>query len=95
MDELRFHYNFDALDLVKLFQEDKITKDEITHVFNNSNRIFEEGGTELSNTIFLQIGYTLKKRILFIAYTFVSDSIDFIGAKVADESEIDKLYCGK
>ncbi|MEY4539836.1 MAG: hypothetical protein RLZZ306_1593 [Bacteroidota bacterium] len=95
MEELNFNYNFQALDLVNLFREDKITQDEIIYVFEKSSRFSQEGGPELSTTVFIQIGYTLKKRIILIAYTFVFETIDFVGAKVADEDEIDNFYCGK
>ena len=94
MDDFNFHYNFQALDLVQLFRDDKITQDELIYVFENPKRIFEEGGPALTDTVFIQSGYTPKKRIVLIAYTFASDSIDFIGAKVADEGDIDKFYCG-
>ena len=94
MQNFNFHYNFQALDLVRLFKEDKITQNELIYVFENAKRAFEEGGPALSDTVFVQIGYTPKKRIVLIAHTFATDSIDFIGAKVADEAEIDKLFCG-
>ena len=95
MEELNFNYNFQALDLLYLFREDKITQDEIIYVFEKSSRFSQEGGPELSTTVFIQIGYTLKKRIILIAYTFVFETIDFVGVKVADEDEIDNFYCGK
>jgi uncharacterized DUF497 family protein len=93
--DLNFEYNFDALDMVKLHREDKITREEIIYVFKNSSRFREEGDQELSSTIFIQIGYTPQKRIILIAYTFPNETIDFIGAKVADEDEIDNFYCQK
>jgi uncharacterized DUF497 family protein len=92
---MNFTFNFNSIDLLRLFNEDKITREEIIYVFNNSTRLFEEGGRNISEAIFIQIGYTLKKRILLIAFTFLADNIDFIGAKVADENEIDSFYCGK
>jgi len=94
MNTPNFNYNFEALDLVKLFREDKITQEELVYVFENAKRIYEEGGPGLSTTIFIQIGHTPKKRIVLIAFTFALDTIDFIGAKVADGDEIDKIYCG-
>lgn len=90
-----FKFNFKKLDLEKLFREDRITQDEIIHVFENSNRILEEGDPSIENTIFIQIGYTPKKRITLIAYKFDQVIFDFIGAKVAEEFEIENYYCGK
>lgn len=94
MQNFDFNYNFQALDLVRLFKDEKITQDELIYVFENAKRAFEEGGPALSDTVFVQIGYTPKKRIVLIAHTFATDSIDFIGAKVADEDDINKYYCG-
>ncbi|MBA4850455.1 hypothetical protein [Emticicia sp. BO119] len=93
MENLDFEYNFAALDLVRLFHEDKITKEEIIYVFENPKRHREEGGPNLENSVFIDIEYTFKKRILLVAYTFISTTIDFIGAKVADEEDIDNFYC--
>ena len=95
MADFDFNFNFDSIDFIKHFREDKITREEIIYVFENSTKLSEEGGFELFETVFIQIGYTFKKRILLIAFTYALDTIDFIGVKVADEDEIDKLYCGR
>jgi len=94
MENFDFQYNASNLDLMKLHQTDKITLDEIISVFENPrSRFREQGESNLSFTIFIKIGYSTKKRVLLIAFMYPEYTIDFIGAKIATESELDSFYC--
>ncbi len=95
MDNLSFSYNFDALDLVKIYKEDGITRDEMIYVFEKpSHRVVQEGGPTLTDIVHIQTEYTPKRRIIRVAYASDGETVFFLGAKIADEDEVDKYYCG-
>jgi len=96
MDSLSFNYNFDNLNLVQLHKEDGITRDEMIYAFEKpSRRITQEGGPALEDTIMLQTEYTPKRRIIRVAYICDGETVFFLGAKIADEIEVDAFYCGQ
>ena len=96
MDNLSFNYNLDALDLVELRRVDRITREEIIYVFEKESfRLRTESGPKLGDTIWIKTEYSIKRRIILVAFIFDGDTIFFIGAKVADQDEIDKYYCGQ
>jgi|GEM_PF-1739289 len=96
MDNLSFNYNSDALDLVELHRADSITMKELIQVVEkDSFRLRTEGGPKLVDTIWIKTEYSIKRRIILVAFIFDGDTIFFIDAKVADQDEIDKYYCGQ
>ncbi|OIN58186.1 hypothetical protein [Arsenicibacter rosenii] len=95
MDEFHFNYNFDNLDLVLLHKEDGITREEMIYVFEKpSHRVIQEGGPELTDIVHIQTEYTPKRRIIRVAYVSDGETVFFLGAKIADEEEVNKYYCG-
>lgn len=95
MDNFSFNYDTDSLDLVELNEKYKITRKEIIAVFENLKKLTEV--FEENTSIFIGAGYNkLRERILLIAFILVGDGSDiqFIGAKLLSEEEIDKFYCG-
>lgn len=96
MDNISFNYNFDQLDLVKLHRGDGITREEMIYVFEKpSHRITQEGGPALEETVLIQTEYTPKRRIIRVAFVCDGETVFFLGAKIADESEVEVFYCGK
>jgi hypothetical protein len=92
----RFSYNFDSLDMVKLHTQDGITPNEIIQVFErNTFRLRQEGGPALEETVFIKTDYSKERRIILIAFVCDGETVYFIGAKIADEEEIDLYYCGQ
>ena len=96
MNEINFTYNFDALDLPKLHKEEGITQQEMIQIVEkDSFRLRTEGGPKPEDTIWIKIEYSSSRKIILVAFICDGDIVFFIGAKVADQDEIDMYYCGQ
>lgn len=68
---------------------------EIRSVLQNAKRrIREIQGYPRKYFYHISTGYSSKKRILLIASRIVTDKLQILGVKVADEKEIENFYCG-
>ncbi len=91
MYNFNFQYNFSELDLTFLQEKYMITPKEIISVFTNLKKLTEV--YEYKTSIFIGAGYSCKNRVILIAFVLTNDcDIQFIGAKLPDEPQLDEFY---
>ncbi len=94
--DFSFTYNFDALDSVKLRQKEGITQQEMIQVIEkDSFRLRTEESPVPGDAVWIKTEYSINRRIILVAFICDGDTIFFIGAKVADQIEVDLYYCGQ
>ena len=89
------NFNFSKLNAIEL-QEFKITHSEIISVHENSNSIwYPITGLPLNECYYFFIGFTQKSRFLlvYLNYDNNNDKIVFHKIKLANEEQIQELYC--
>lgn len=87
------HFNFSKLSAVEL-QKSKITHGEILSTFNNTFSVwYDSKGFPINQYYYFFIGFSDKFRFLLVALNFQEDNIVFHQIRIANEKEIQNLYC--
>ena len=87
-------FDLDFSQLSLLHEGDGITPTEIASVLSNEkSRLIEIDGYPQDEFYAIETGYSIKKRVLWVATRILNDKRQVLQAKVADEDELTEYYC--